>query len=296
MLPRRPRVAGHLDLLAKYTSIPLPIGLFDLGEISLPGPKSLVAPVHLQKLQLHGDRYDRTHLQACPCLSPHGSATVTRVSRGLVFCSRSASQTRAAMQLKYLALNDTLYRYACAQRTDANDPVLSALRTENALFGEDAKCQVSEEEGAFLSLLVSTTGTRSAIEVGTFTGYSSICIARGLPPGGRLICIDQSAKWTEIAQRYWAKAGVEQKIELRLGEALPLLRSLEPSLVFDFAFIDAAKVEYDAYFELILPHVRSNGLILLDNMLWAGKLTGNLDNDPRSEERRVGKECRSRWS
>jgi caffeoyl-CoA O-methyltransferase len=184
------------------------------------------------------------------------------------------------MQLKYLSLNDSLYRYACAQRSDSADPILAALRDQNQTLGEDAKCQVSEEQGAFLTLLVASIGAKSALEVGTFTGYSSICIARGLPKDGRLICVDQNPKWTEIAQQYWAKAGVQDRIELRLGAAIPILRQLDPKLVFDFAFIDAAKTEYDTYFELVLPHVRPNGLILIDNMLWAGRLTGNLDQDP----------------
>ena len=186
-------------------------------------------------------------------------------------------------QLKYLALNDDLYRYACAQRSDTADPVLAALRKENLRFGEDAKCQVSEEQGAFLTLLVAAVGARTAIEVGTFTGYSSICIARGLPPGGRLICVDQNPEWTGVARQYWARAGVQDRIELRLGAAIHILRELDASLVFDFAFIDAAKVEYDTYYELILPRVRPNGLILIDNMLWAGKLTGNLEQDPSGQ-------------
>jgi caffeoyl-CoA O-methyltransferase len=184
------------------------------------------------------------------------------------------------MQLKYLSLNDALYGYTCAHRSGAGDPLLAALSKHNEQFGEDAKCQVSEEQGAFLSLLVGVIGAKSAIEVGTFTGYSSICIARGLAPGGRLICVDKNPRWAEIARHYWSKAGVLDKIEMRLGDALPILRQLEPELTFDFAFIDAAKTEYDAYYELILPRVRQNGLILLDNMLWAGRLTGNLDDDP----------------
>jgi caffeoyl-CoA O-methyltransferase len=184
------------------------------------------------------------------------------------------------MQLKYLPLDDSLYRYAIAHRTDAADPVLAELRDENETFGEDAKCQVSEEQGAFLSLLVAAMGAKSALEVGTFTGYSSICIARGLPRDGHLICVDQNPKWAGIAQRYWERAGVQDKIKLRLGSAIPILRQLEADRMFDFAFIDAAKTEYDAYYELILPRVRPNGLILFDNMLWAGRLTGNLDQDP----------------
>jgi caffeoyl-CoA O-methyltransferase len=184
------------------------------------------------------------------------------------------------MQLKYLALNDALYQYARDQRSQADDLVLAALTEENQAFGEDAKCQISEEQGSFLTLLVAAIGARTAIEVGTFTGYSAICIARGLVPGGRLICMDQNPRWTEIARRFWAKAGVADKIDFRLGAAIPILQKLEPDLLFDFAFIDAAKPEYDVYYELILPRVRPNGLILFDNMLWAGRLTGSLENDP----------------
>ena len=108
--------------------------------------------------------------------------------------------------------------------------------------------------------------------MGTFTGYSSICIARGLRADGRLLCLDASEEWTTIARRYWKRAGVRKRIELRLGPAIATLKKLDRGLVFDFAFVDAAKEEYDAYYELILPRVRSNGLILFDNMLWGGRL------------------------
>src|SRR4029077_3118320 len=114
--------------------------------------------------------------------------------------------------------------------------------------------------------------TTRALELGTFTGYSSICIARALRPGGKLICFDQSEEWTSIARKYWHKAGLEDRIELRLGAAIPMLQQLEPGLTFDFAFVDAEKTEYDAYYELVLRRMRQNGLILFDNMLWGGGL------------------------
>src|SRR5436190_19047604 len=154
------------------------------------------------------------------------------------------------MKLKYLPLNDQLYRYLCASRSNANDPVLEALRRETDALGDISRMQISPEQGSFMQLLVATIGAPSAIEVGTFTGYSSLCIARGLADGGRLICLDESQEWTAIARKYWAQAGVEKKIELRLGPAIPLLERLEPRLTFDFAFIDADKTEYDAYYEL----------------------------------------------
>ena len=181
------------------------------------------------------------------------------------------------MKPKYISLNERLYRYLSACRTHADDPVLDALRRETEAMGDISRMQISREQGSFMTLLVAAVGAKSAIEVGTFTGYSSICIARGLPARGRLLCIDASAEWTAIARRYWIRAGVQNKIELRLGAAIPLLKNLERRAVFHFAFIDAAKEEYDAYYELILPRLRRNGVILFDNMLWGGRLgTGRI--------------------
>jgi caffeoyl-CoA O-methyltransferase len=176
------------------------------------------------------------------------------------------------MELKYVPLTDSLYRYLCSARSNAGDPVLEALRSETDTLGEISKMQISPEQGSFLNILVAATGVRSALEVGTFTGYSSVCIARGLPRDGRLVCLDASKEWTAIAQKYWTRAGVQNRIELRLGDAIPLLKKLEPGLTFDFAFIDAQKTEYDSYYELVLPRLRPNGLIIFDNMLWGGRL------------------------
>ena len=178
------------------------------------------------------------------------------------------------MGTKYICLNDRLYQYMAKCRSDAADPLLAELRAETLTMGEISSCQISDEQGTFLSILVAALGVRSAIEVGTFTGYSSICIARALPLGGRLICLDKHGEWTAVARRYWEKAGLQDRIELRLGPAIPALKKLEPGLTFDFAFIDADKTEYDSYYELLLPHVRPNGLLLFDNMLWGGRLGG----------------------
>jgi len=180
--------------------------------------------------------------------------------------------TVQGVELKYVPLTDSLYNYLCSQRSNSADPVLEALRDETDQLGEISMMQISPEQGSFMTVLTAAIGAKSAIEVGTFTGYSSICIARGLPPGGKLICIDASQEWTAIACKHWARAGLEDRIELRLGSAIPILRELEPGLTFDFAFIDAEKTEYDAYYELVLPRVRKNGLILFDNMLWGGRL------------------------
>jgi len=151
------------------------------------------------------------------------------------------------MGLKYLALNDTLYRYVCRNRSDSNDPILRALRKETESLGDISRMQISEEQGAFMQLLVAAINARSVIEVGTFTGYSSLCMARALPDNGKLICVDASKEWTDIARKYWKKAGLNRKIELRLGSAVPILQKLQRKLMFDLAFIDAEKTEYDAY-------------------------------------------------
>src|SRR5213075_3063964 len=149
------------------------------------------------------------------------------------------------MELKYVPLTDSLYRYLCSCRSQATDPVLDALRKETDTLGEVSRMQISEEQGSFLTILTAAIGASAAIEVGTFTGYSSICIARGLRPRGRLICIDSSKEWTTIAKRYWAKARIQDQIELRLGSAIPILQQLDPAVTFDFAFIDAEKTEYE---------------------------------------------------
>ena len=177
------------------------------------------------------------------------------------------------MGTKYIRLNRRLYHYLCRCRSDAADPLLEELRAETAALGEEiSKCQISDEQGTFLSILVAAASVKSAIEVGTFTGYSSLCIASGLRPGGRLICVDQNREWTAIARRYWARAGLADRIQLRLGPAKATLQKLERGLTFDFVFIDADKTGYDTYYELLLPRVRRNGLILFDNMLWGGRL------------------------
>ncbi len=176
--------------------------------------------------------------------------------------------------LKYTLLNDRSYAYLCACRSHPRDAMLDSLRARTEALGEIAKMQIGREQGSFMTLLVAAIGAREAIEIGTFTGYSSICIARGLSAGGRLLCLDVSEEWTAIARKYWARAGVDKKIELQLGPAIESLKRLPANSKFDFAFIDADKTGYDAYYEAVLPRMRRNGLILFDNMLWGGRLVG----------------------
>jgi O-methyltransferase len=135
--------------------------------------------------------------------------------------------------------------------------------------------QISADQGALLALLVRIIGAKSAIEIGTFTGYSALAVASALPTDGKLVCCDINDDWTRIGRRYWEEAGVSSRIDLRLGPALETLDTLlrdAGANAYDFAFIDADKPNYDAYYEACLKLVRIGGLIALDNMLWGGKV------------------------
>ena len=154
--------------------------------------------------------------------------------------------------------------------------VLARLRAETAKLPM-AQMQIAPEEGAFMALLVELIGARRCLEVGTFTGYSSTAVALALPDDGRIVCCDVSEEWTSIARRYWREAGVESKVELRLGPAMQTLdRLLEEgaAATFDFAFLDADKEPYPDYYERILPLLRQGGLLAIDNVLAGGKVVG----------------------
>lgn len=147
--------------------------------------------------------------------------------------------------------------------------------------------QISADQGALLAFLVRMLGARRALEIGTFTGYSTLCVAMALPADGRLIACDVSAEWTTIAQRYWKEAGVADRIELRLAPALETLAALQQQGAagsFDFAFIDADKVAYDAYYEAALKLLRPGGVIAMDNVLGSGPNTDNVDYDPATSK------------
>lgn len=170
------------------------------------------------------------------------------------------------MKPKYTTLSPEIFNYVCDNSSGGHIPILDQLRAETEQLGEISEMLIGKDQGIFMSMLVKSISATSAIEVGTFTGYSSTCIALGLPEHGRLICVDQSEEWTQIARRYWNDAGVSDKIELRLGDGRAMLGKLSSDETFDFAFIDADKPGYDAYYELLLPHMRPNSLILFDNM------------------------------
>jgi caffeoyl-CoA O-methyltransferase len=177
------------------------------------------------------------------------------------------------MSEKFIPMDEKIHDYVARHRTrDELDPILSALREETLSLGGIAGMQISPEQGRLFSLLVAATGAQNAIEIGTFTGYSSLCIARGLPASGKLLCLDASEEWTAIARKYWQRAGLESKIELQIGDARSTLANLNQAQQFDFAFVDADKSGYDTYYELLLPRLKPNSLIIFDNMLRGGRL------------------------
>jgi caffeoyl-CoA O-methyltransferase len=166
-----------------------------------------------------------------------------------------------------------------AERTPPPDEVLVRLQARTAELGRVAGMQIGADQGALLTLLTRLAGATSAVEVGTFTGYSSISIARGLAPGGRLLCCDVSEEFTALAREAWADAGLTDVIELRIAPAIETLRALPADPTIDLVFIDADKGGYASYFEELLPRVRPGGLLLVDNTLWSGRVVDDAADD-----------------
>lgn len=165
--------------------------------------------------------------------------------------------------------------------TVKESPILQALREETAQMTE-SRMQISREQGQFMSLIVKLINAKRIIEVGVFTGYSSLCMAKELPDDGHIIACDVSEQWTNIAKRYWAEAGVTDKIDLRLAPANETLATLRESGYdgqFDLVFIDADKENYLTYYEQCLALLRPGGLMLVDNTLWSGKVADPNNND-----------------
>lgn len=178
---------------------------------------------------------------------------------------------------KFITLDDKLYNYMLAHGHNDDSVLRDLIRETQEKLGQRAGMQIAPEQGTFMTLLARAIGARRAIEVGTFTGYSAICIARGLAADGSLLCCDVSEEWTAIARRYWEKAGVAGKITLKLAPALDTLRALPSDATFDFAFIDADKTNYCHYYEEVLRRTRAGGLILVDNVLWDGAVLDEKD-------------------
>jgi caffeoyl-CoA O-methyltransferase len=175
------------------------------------------------------------------------------------------------MSATSIGLTPELNAYVVAHSTGP-DQVLSDLAERTRGLGSLSGMQIAPEEGAFLTVMTRLVGARSAVEVGTFTGYSSICIARGLAPGGRLLCCDVSEEWTAIAREFWDRAGVQDRIELVVAPAADTLRALPAEASIDLAFIDAEKTGYPTYWEELVPRMRPGGVLLVDNVLRDGNV------------------------
>jgi caffeoyl-CoA O-methyltransferase len=178
------------------------------------------------------------------------------------------------MSNNYLGLDERIEDYLMNNSLREPD-VLRRLREETVATNPHAEMSVSPIQGQFMALLAQLIGAVKTLEVGVFTGYSSLCTALALPPNGRIVACDVSEEWTSVARRYWAEAGVADKITLRLGPAVETLDGLlggGQAGTFDFAFIDADKPNYDNYYERALKLMRRGGLIIFDNMLWSGKV------------------------
>ena len=188
------------------------------------------------------------------------------------------------MSNRTLCITEQLYEYMV--RVSLREPeLLQRLRAETAL-DEMARMQIAPEQGQFMALLIHLLGAEKTIELGVFTGYSTLCTALALPDHGRLVACDISKEWTRVACRYWEEAGVSHKIDLRLApaaETLAALLAANEGGSFDFAFIDADKTSYDHYYEACLQLLRPGGLIAIDNVLWYGDVADRAIDDADTE-------------
>lgn len=182
-----------------------------------------------------------------------------------------------------IGLDSALQDYVVNHST-ALDSVQTALVARTTELGSPSGMQIGAEEAQLLTMLVRLTNARHAVEVGTFTGFSAIAIARGLAPGGKLLCCDVSEEWTSIGRAAWQEAGVADRIELRLAPAAETLMALPSEQYIDFAFIDADKPSYWTYYSELVPRMRTGGVIAVDNVLWSGRVA---DTDPGEESTRL---------
>jgi predicted O-methyltransferase YrrM len=184
------------------------------------------------------------------------------------------------MTTKTITLTESLHHYLLSVSL-REPPILARLREETAGYPY-AIMQIAPEQGQFMALLVQLMGAQRCIELGVFTGYSALCVALALPPQGRLIACDVNKEWTDIAQRYWQEAKVDNRIELRLAPALETLDALlagGQAGTYDFIFIDADKENFSSYYERSLQLLRRGGLIVVDNVLWSGRVA-----DPQAQD------------
>jgi caffeoyl-CoA O-methyltransferase len=176
------------------------------------------------------------------------------------------------MSPKTIMLSEELHAYVVAHGSEPDRIARDLIEQTRATFPDAAGMLIAPEQAAFFTQLAKIIGARRAVEVGTITGYSALAIARGLAEGGRLICFDISDEYTKLARRVWARAGVDDRVELRLGPAEERLRELPAAPELDLVFIDAEKTSYPAYWAELVPRVRPGGVLLVDNVLRGGRV------------------------
>jgi caffeoyl-CoA O-methyltransferase len=181
--------------------------------------------------------------------------------------------------VRNFTVTEAVRDYAVSHGSWLPDDVIRRLRAETEALGDVAGMQIGDDQGQLLTMMARLVGARRAVEVGTFTGYSSLCIARGLRDGGSLLCCDISEQWTAIALRAWDRAGLRDRIELKLAPAVETLRSLPGEAAIDLVFIDADKPGYAAYWDELVPRVRAGGVLLADNVLWSGEVADETVTD-----------------
>jgi caffeoyl-CoA O-methyltransferase len=181
--------------------------------------------------------------------------------------------------MRNFTVTDEVRDYAAGHGSWPPGEVVQRLRADTAALGGVAGMQIGDDQGQLLTLMARLVGAHHAVEVGTFTGYSALCIARGLRQGGTLLCCDISAEWTAIGASAWTQAGLRDRIELAIGPALQTLRALPPEPVIDLAFIDADKTGYAGYWDELVPRMRPGGVLLVDNVLWSGRVVDHSDSE-----------------
>ena len=179
---------------------------------------------------------------------------------------------------KFISLTPELHRYS-VEHSSFRDGAVPEVERAATEMGDLAEMQIAGDQAAFMTVLVRAIEAKSAVEIGTFLGYGAIAIARGLPEDGKLICCELDQGYADRALEHVGKAGLSERVEIRVGPALETLRAMEPAEQFDFAFIDADKTGYIDYFEETLPRMRANGLIMLDNTLRGGSVLDPGDSD-----------------
>lgn len=189
--------------------------------------------------------------------------------------------------MRNFTVTDEVRDYAAGRSSWPANEVIERLRARTRALGGVAGMQIGDDQGQLLTMMARLVGARQAVEIGTFTGYSALCIARGLTEGGSLLCCDISTEWTAIGVDAWREAGLADRIQLQIAPALETVRALPPEAVIDLVFIDADKTGYVDYWDELVPRVRPGGVLLADNVLWSGRVADQSDTDADTEALRL---------